>query len=213
MTAHRLQGAQVPDLSIEGVVAGDDIAAGPELRGLAVALRAATARFRGILRRQASRGRIGGQSPILGSRVSLLFAGHGHAHFGEGVVISPDFHGFFSSAVSFGNGVFVNRGCHFVAMAGLDIGDDVRFGERVSIHDESHIFEPLSETAAHRADYRTKSISIGDRVWVGANVVILPGVRIGADSVVAAGAVVRKDIPAGVLVAGVPATVVRELRH
>ena len=114
--------------------------------------------------------------------------------------------------MSFGHGVFVNRGCHFIAMAGLSIGDDVRFGERVSIHDESHIFEPVSQTMAHRDHYRTKPVFIGDRAWIGANVVILPGVHIGADTVIAAGAVVRSDIPAGVLAAGVPAVVVRELR-
>lgn len=212
MTAHRLQSGQVPGPSITGAVM-DDITPGPELSGMAAALRAKTARLRGLVRHRISRGRIGGQSPVLGGRVSLVFAGDGHAHFGKGVVISPDFAGFFSGSVSFGQGVFVNRGCHFVALAGLDIGDDVRFGERVSIHDESHIFEPLSETAAHRDDYRTKPVSVGDRVWVGANVVILPGVHIGADSVIAAGAVVRTDIPAGVLAAGVPATVVRELRR
>ena len=205
MTAHRPQ-ASKPSIK------PDHIVPGPELLGFVVTLRAKVARVRGLLRQRISRGRMGGQSPILGSRVSLAFAGAGHAHFGEGVVIGQDFTGVFAGAVSFGHGVYVNRGCHFVALAGLDIGADVRFGERVSIHDESHIFEPLSETAAHRGDYRSQAISIGDRVWVGANVVILPGVHIGADTVIAAGAVVRKDIPAGVLAAGVPATVVRELR-
>jgi maltose O-acetyltransferase len=213
MTVNRLHGGKAQGLSIDGVTAWGEIVDGPQQRGLGVAVRAAMARLRGMLRHRTSRGRIGGQSPILGGRVSLLFGGHGHAHFGEGVVISSAFYGFFAGPVSFGHGVFVNRGCHFVAMAGLDIGDQVRFGERVSIHDESHIFEPVSETAAHRDDYRTKPISIGDRVWIGANVVILPGVRIGSDSVVAAGAVVRSDIPSGVLAAGVPATVVRELRQ
>ncbi|BEP13603.1 hypothetical protein acdb102_19140 [Acidothermaceae bacterium B102] len=212
MTANRLQSTKASDLSIEGVVAGDAIVDGPDLRGWAFTRRSAAARLRGRLRHRTSRGRIGGGSPSLGARVALLFADHGHVHFGEGVVIGPDFHGFFTGPVSFGHGVFVNRGCHFIAMAGLSIGDDVRFGERVSIHDESHIFEPVSETAAHRDHYRTKPVSIGDRAWIGANAVILPGVHIGADSVVAAGAVVRSDVPPGVLAAGVPAVVVRELR-
>jgi maltose O-acetyltransferase len=212
VTVSRLQRPKRPDLSVESAV-GEPIVHGPDLGGLAFARRTAVARLRGRVRLRTSRGRMGGSSPSLGGRVDLLFSGRGHVHFGEGVVIGPDFQGFFSGPVSFGQGVFVNRGGHFVAMAGLSIGDDVRFGERVSLHDESHVFEPVSETAAHRDDYRTKPITIGDRVWIGANVVILPGVTIGADSVVAAGAVVRADIPPGVLAAGVPAVVVRELKR
>ncbi len=57
----------------------------------------------------------------------------------------------------------------------------------------------------------TKPIVIEDDVWIGANAVILPGVKIGRHSVVAAGAVVNKDVPSGTLVAGVPATVKKTL--
>lgn len=87
----------------------------------------------------------------------------------------------------------------------------MRFGERVSIHDSDHEFEPVPISAEMRDASSSSPISIGDRVWIGANSVILRGASIGADSVIAAGSVVRGSIPPGVLAAGVPAKVIRPL--
>ncbi|MDO9441101.1 MAG: acyltransferase [Beijerinckiaceae bacterium] len=102
----------------------------------------------------------------------------------------------------FGTGVVI------ACFEAVTIGDDVRFGERVSVHDENHRFEPVGQPGH---EYDTAKVEIGDRVWLGAGVVVLPGVSIGADSVVGAGSVVSKSLPSGVLAAGVPAKVLRWL--
>jgi acetyltransferase-like isoleucine patch superfamily enzyme len=106
---------------------------------------------------------------------------------------------------------FINNDAHIVSHSQVHIGEHVRVGERVSIHDENHVFEPLPVDKDSRDTYVSAPIHIGDRVWLGANVTILPGVTIGDDSVVAAGSVVTKDVPAAHLAVGNPARIVRPL--
>ncbi|WP_345714315.1 acyltransferase, partial [Kineococcus glutinatus] len=128
---------------------------------------------------------------------------------GRGCTVAGDFHGHFDGDVRWGDDVFFNVGCYVSVLERLVVGDGCRFGERVSIHDEDHVFEPRG---ADRGAYRTAPVLIGDHVWVGANSVVLRGTRIGTGAVVAAGSVVRGDVPAHTLVAGVPARPVRTLR-
>lgn len=110
-----------------------------------------------------------------------------------------------------GRGMFCNRGVLIAAMGTVTIGADVRVGERVSIMDANHMLEPLDDLSTRLASYDVAPVVIGSRVLIGANCVILPGTTIGADVVVAAGSVVRGDIPSRSLVARSPAVVKRDL--
>ena len=101
-----------------------------------------------------------------------------------------------------GRDVYVGRGCQIVAYTGVSVGDRVRFGERVSVHDEDH--GPGGE------GYVVAPVVIGDDVWLGAGSIVLRGSHIGAGAVVAAGAVVRGKVPPGATVGGVPARVLRQ---
>jgi acetyltransferase-like isoleucine patch superfamily enzyme len=103
-----------------------------------------------------------------------------------------------------GKRVFINSGCKFQDQGGLTIGDDVLIGHNVVIATLNHAFSP-----EHRGDLEPQPVSIGNRVWVCANATILPGVTIGDGAIVAAGAVVTKDVAPRTVVGGVPAKVIK----
>lgn len=110
--------------------------------------------------------------------------------------------------ITIGDGVFINSGCLFDLSAPIVIGGGVQLAYQVALITGGHGIGPAESRAG---EHRPASIHIGVGSWIGARAVILPGVRIGAGSVVAAGAVVTRDVPANTLVAGVPARVVRTL--
>lgn len=101
----------------------------------------------------------------------------------------------------------VNVSCYFEAVAPIRIGEDCHIAMFVTIVTSSHDVGPAGVT--HR---RTSApVTIGDRVWLGVRVTVLPGVTIGDDVIVAAGAVVTRDLPAGAVYGGVPARLIRTL--
>jgi maltose O-acetyltransferase len=102
----------------------------------------------------------------------------------------------------FNIGVLLNLG------ESISIGDRVAFGHEVMVLTESHDMGPATRRAA---GLMAKPVRIGDGVWVGARVTILPGVTIGAGAIIAAGSVVSSDVPENVVVGGVPAKVIRQL--
>lgn len=106
----------------------------------------------------------------------------------------------------FGKRVFVNAGCKFQDQGGITIGDDVLIGQNVVIATLNHAMDPDS-----RGDMNPKPVCIGNKVWIGANATLLPGVSIGEGAIVAAGAVVSKDVPARTVVGGVPAKVIKTI--
>lgn len=110
--------------------------------------------------------------------------------------------------VEIGDRCYFNRGCYLVAHEKLHIGAGCIFGQRVSVHDQDHRLTPLDTHPGDRG-YISSPVVIEDNVWVGAHAVILRGVRIGRGAVIAAGAVVTKDVPAGAIAGGVPAKVVK----
>ena len=105
-----------------------------------------------------------------------------------------------------GKGVFINTGCHFQDQGGITVGDGVLIGHNVVLATLNHAMSPED-----RASMIPAPIRIGKRVWIGANATVLPGVTIGDGSIVAAGAVVTKDVPENTVVAGVPAVPIRHL--
>ena len=103
-----------------------------------------------------------------------------------------------------GKNVFINHDCSFLDLGGITIEDDVQIGPKVSLITENHPLDPST-----RKSLDLKSILIKRNAWIGAGAIILPGITIGENSVVAAGAVVNKDVPANTVVGGVPAKVIR----
>ena len=126
-----------------------------------------------------------------------------------GKEIAPDFRLFppfytdFGKNITIGRDVFINSGCHFQDQGGIEIGDGALIGHNVVLATINHDLDPAMNRKNHYAP-----IKIGAHVWIGSNATILSGVSIGEWSVVAAGAVVTKDVPDYALVAGVPAKVV-----
>mgnify|MGYP000665090158 CR=1 FL=1 len=106
-----------------------------------------------------------------------------------------------------GRNVFINHGCTLSDIGGIEIGDDVLLAPNVSLLSSGHPIEPFERTRRVTA----APIVVGRNVWIGAGATILQGVTIGADSVVAAGAVVARDVPPATLVGGVPARTIRSL--
>jgi len=104
-----------------------------------------------------------------------------------------------------GDRVFINHHASVVAHLLIRIGDDARIGEYAAIFDSDH------HRVAPTTSVRTAPVTIGRNVWIGRGAVLLPGVTIGDHAVVAAGAIVTKDVPAAAVVAGNPARVVRDL--
>ncbi|HJZ36010.1 MAG TPA: sugar O-acetyltransferase [Solirubrobacterales bacterium] len=110
--------------------------------------------------------------------------------------------------LTIGARTFVNFGLVALDVAPIAIGDNCQIGPNVQLLTAYHPTEPAPRRAKLEA---AAPITIGDNVWLGGGVIVLPGVTIGDDSVIGAGSVVTKDVPAGVLAVGNPARVVREL--
>lgn len=120
--------------------------------------------------------------------------------------IFPPFYTNFGQFITLGKNVFINHACSFLDMGGITIEDDVLIGPKVSLITENHPLDP-----ADRQALLLKPIIIKKNAWIGAAVTILPGVTIGENSVVAAGAVVSKDVPANTVVGGIPARHIKNI--
>jgi acetyltransferase-like isoleucine patch superfamily enzyme len=109
--------------------------------------------------------------------------------------------------ISIGRAVFIGYECMFTGHGTIDIADEVMIANKVNLVTAGHPVEPDKR----RAYITVEPITVERNVWIGTTATVLPGVTVGADSVVAAGAVVTHDVPPATLVAGVPATVIRHL--
>lgn len=124
---------------------------------------------------------------------------------GEGTEVRPPLHVDYGTNITMGSGCFANYGLVALDVATITIGDDVQIGPNVQLLTPTHPVEPGPRREKWEA---AKPIVIGDNVWLGGGAIVLPGVTIGADTVVGAGAVVTRDLPAGVLAVGNPAKVI-----
>jgi len=124
----------------------------------------------------------------------------------ESTVVFAPFYTNFGRFIQIGKNVFINHACSFLDMGGIIIEDDVLIGPKVNLITENHPLDP-----ANRRALITRPIVVKRKVWIGGAATVLPGVTIGENSVVAAGAVVTKDVPDNTIVGGVPAKVVKKL--
>jgi len=141
-----------------------------------------------------------------GRRRSLLVEIFGSV--GERTVLLPPFHAAFGSNVHIGDDFFGNVNLTFVDDVDIRIGDDVMIAPGVTLTTTGHPVHP-----SRRADFGrfSEPVVIEDKVWIGSNAVVLPGVRIGYGSVIGAGSVVSRSIPPMSVALGTPCRVVRPI--
>ncbi len=120
----------------------------------------------------------------------------------------PPFYTDFGKNITFGKDVFINSGCHFQDQGGITIGDGCLIGHNVVLATINHDLMPENNRKNHYAP-----IHIENHVWIGSNATVLPGVTIGDWAVVAAGAVVTKDVPEQTVVGGVPAKLIKTIQN
>lgn len=118
----------------------------------------------------------------------------------------PPFYTDCGKNIHVGKNVFINSGCHFQDQGGIYIDDGSLIGHEVVLATLNHSLIP-----EERANLIPRPIHIGKNVWIGAHATILPGVSIGDGAVVAAGAVVTKDVPKKTVVGGVPASELKKI--
>lgn len=124
----------------------------------------------------------------------------------ESTTIFPPFYTNFGQFIHLGKNVFINHNCSFLDIGGITIEDDVQIGPSVKLTSENHPLDPND-----RKTVILQPILIKRNAWIGAGATILPGVTVGENAIVAAGAVVSRDVPPNTVVAGIPAKVVKTL--
>ena len=127
---------------------------------------------------------------------------------GEGCVIEPPLRANWGKNSHFGDNVYVNFNLTLVDDADIYIGNHVMIGPNVTIATAGH---PLEAELRKKGMQFNKSVHIGDGVWLGANVIVLPGVTIGENTTIGAGSIVTRDIPANVVAYGNPCRVQKTL--
>lgn len=151
----------------------------------------------------------------------VVLRGKGQIHFGKnvnfGVINSPHLHSTYAylearpktATITFGNNIHINNGFSVVSENKITIKDNVLIGYNCNITDSN--FHDLEIYKRSETDPEPKEVVIDNNVFIGNNVTILKGVRIGENSVIATGSIVTKSFPENVVIGGNPAKVVREL--
>ena len=122
----------------------------------------------------------------------------------DSTTIFTPFYTNFGRFITIGKNVFINHACSFLDMGGITIEDNVLIGPKVNLITENHPLDP-----SNRTSLIATAIVVKRNAWIGAAATILPGVTIGENAVVAAGALVSKDVAPNTVVAGVPAKMVK----
>ena len=126
---------------------------------------------------------------------------------GDSVWMQPPFFCDYGTNIKLGQRVFFNFNCVVLDVCEVRVGDFTLFGPAVQIYTAMH---PMNAELRRKQEF-ARPIEIGSDVWVGGGAIICPGVTIGARSVIGAGSVVTRSIPAGVFAAGNPCRVIREI--
>lgn len=129
---------------------------------------------------------------------------------GESSIIEPPFRCIYGQSTHIGNHTYLNFHCAILDNGGVRIGDHVMVGPYVQIYTAAH---PVQASPRIQGWETAKAIAIEDNVWIGGGAILLPGVTVGKNSVVGAGAVVTRSVPSDVIVAGNPARVIREIEQ
>ncbi|EEG72736.1 sugar O-acetyltransferase [[Clostridium] hylemonae] len=129
---------------------------------------------------------------------------------GENLYIEPSFRCDYGKNISIGDNFYANYDCIIVDVCSVSIGDNVFWGPRVCVYTAGH---PIDAGIRNTQLEFGSKVSIGNNVWIGGSTVINPGVSIGDNVVIGSGAVVTKDIPSGVIAAGCPCKVLREINE
>ncbi|MEV6600895.1 sugar O-acetyltransferase [Actinoplanes sp. NPDC051346] len=127
---------------------------------------------------------------------------------GDGVEIRPPLRVDYGSRIRVGARTFANFGLIALDVAPITIGEDVQLGTNVQLLTPTHPVDPEPRRAKWEA---ARPIVIGDNVWLGSGVIVLPGITIGENTVVGAGSIVTRDLPANVVAVGNPARVTRTI--
>ncbi|MBM7837847.1 acetyltransferase-like isoleucine patch superfamily enzyme [Alkalihalobacillus xiaoxiensis] len=138
--------------------------------------------------------------------VRSIFSELTGAQVHESFELLPPFYTDYGQNIRVGKEVFINQGCTFMDRGGITIEEKVLIAPKVNLVTINH---PVSPTE-RRATY-SKPILIKKGAWIGINATIMPGVTIGENAIVSAGAVVTKDVEDNVIVAGVPAKVIKQI--
>lgn len=130
------------------------------------------------------------------------------AEAGENAYVEPPFYCDYGRNTKVGKNFYCNYDCVFLDCGPITIGENVMFGPKVALYAVNHPIDP--EVRATNWDY-PEPITIGNNVWIGGSTVVCPGATIGDNTVIGAGSVVTKDIPANVVAAGNPCRVIRTI--
>lgn len=122
--------------------------------------------------------------------------------------INPPFYCDYGNHIKVGKNFFCNYNCTILDVGKVTIGDNCLFAPNVAIYTAGHPIHPDSRNSLYEYGI---DVTIGDNVWIGGNVVVMPGVTIGDCCVIGAGSVVTRDIPAWSIAAGNPARVIRKI--
>ena len=123
-------------------------------------------------------------------------------------VITQPFYCDYGKNISVGKNFYINHNCTILDGAKVTFGDNVFIAPNVVFSTAGHAIDPEQRARGLEIAF---PINVGDNVWIGANVSVLPGVTIGSNTIIGAGSVVNKDIPEGVIAAGVPCKVIRKI--
>ena len=150
-----------------------------------------------------------------------ILNGDGRVKIGDNVMLgyelSPHFYGFYiliqarskNSTISIGSNTIFSNDITIIAESEIIIGERCLIGDRLTIYDhDGHEIDPSTR---RRSFGKAAPVNIGNNVWIGSVVTILKGVKVGDNSIIAANSVVTKDVPANVIVAGNPATIVKTI--
>ena len=128
------------------------------------------------------------------------------AEIDASTIVFVPFYTNFGQFIQIGKNVFINHACTFLDLGGITIEDEVLIGPKVNLITENHSLNPND-----RKSLICKPVVIKRNAWIGAAATILPGITIGENSVVAAGAVVTKNVPPNTIVGGIPAKFIKTI--